>query len=387
MVDKPRILVISFSNIAKDARVLRQLSVVKEFGEVTTLGYGPHPVNTMTHLQVPDGLASLPQTISGVAKLAFRRLAAAELAAPGAQWGLEALAGQKFDVVIANDARALPLAFACKGKAKIWVDLHEWAPEERTQILVWRLLVKPLMVHICRKYLPQVDAATTVGGKIAELYAQNFGIRPRLMRNAPRYVELAPSAVDKNTLRLVHSGGAVAGRNIEATIDAVKELGDKASIDFYLIPANDGGKYLGELRARADGAENICFHEPVAPADLPRTLNQYDVGVFWIPPFNTNARFTLPNKIFDFIQARLALAIGPTVEMVDILKHYDCGVVAADFTKEAIVESLRSLTPEKIAHFKENSARAAQELNFEKEAEAARDILREFLTDEGAKSS
>ncbi|MDO5034503.1 MAG: hypothetical protein Q4E01_03850 [Actinomycetaceae bacterium] len=379
MVNRPEILLISFSDIHKDARVLRQLSVVKEFGAVTTVGYGEKPTDATHHISIPADRPSLPQTPLGVLALGVRALDFAELRAPGAKYALAKLKGQHFDIVISNDARALPLAFAVNNGAPVWADLHEWAPEERTHVLSWRLLVAPLMKHVCKKYLPQVAEATTVGDQIAELYEQHFGVKPKLMRNTPRYAELEPSETAGDKIRMVHSGGAVYGRNLEATIDVAKSLQDNFSLDLYLIPANDGGKYLAELKDRAAGAPNVTFHDPVTPDQLPATLNQYDLGVFWIPPFNTNARLTLPNKLFDFIQARLALAVGPTIEMVNVLKQYENGIISDSFEHSDIVESLKNLTPEDIRRMKENSARAATDLNFEKESEVGRDILRRLL--------
>ena len=90
-VPRPNLLVISLSPIHRDARVLRQLSVVAEFGHVTTVGFGPRPEGADEHFQVPDGLSTLPQTPLGIAKLGLRRLRAAELDAPASQWVLTAL--------------------------------------------------------------------------------------------------------------------------------------------------------------------------------------------------------------------------------------------------------------------------------------------------------
>ena len=121
------------------------------------------------------------------------------------------------------------------------------------------------------------------------------------------------------------------------------------------------------------------FHDPVKPAELPKTLNQYDEGVFWIPPFNTNARLTLPNKLFDFVQARLAIAVGPTVEMVDVVKKYNLGIVSKGFSVEEIVASLNTLNPERIVNYKQAVDYAATDLCFEKDAAVARKILTDLL--------
>ncbi|MDC4232638.1 hypothetical protein M3T53_02770 [Actinomyces sp. B33] len=376
----PRILDLSFSPLTRDARVLRQLSVVSEFAEVTTCGYGPATPYSHDHVEIPADAPSLPQTPRGVVDLALRRHRASDLAAPGSAAVLDRLAMRRFDLVIANDARALPLAHAVADGAPIWADLHEWAPEERTHVIAWRLLVAPWIDSVCRRYLPLTAAQTTVGTRIAALYEERYGVRPLLMRNAAPYADLAPSPVAPDgPLRLVHSGAAIPGRGLDAMIDAVLTAGDSFRLDLYLVAGGDRGAHLRDLRARAAGCERVVFHDPVPPAALPATLNAYDVGVFWIPPTTTNARLTLPNKLFDFVQARLALAVGPSIEMAEIVGEHRLGVVSDGFEVERIVDSLRTLTPQRVAAFKEASHRAAPALSFEHEAQTARRILSDLL--------
>jgi glycosyltransferase involved in cell wall biosynthesis len=257
--------------------------------------------------------------------------------------------------------------------------MHEWAPEERTHILSWRLLVAPLMDHLCRIYLPRSAAVTTVGAEIARLYRSRYGVETEIVRNAPPYVELSPSPMAPDRIRLVHSGGAVAGRNLEGIIDCLSRLDDRFTLDFYLVTGGGGERYLQSLRDRAEGDDRIRFHDPVAPAQLPATLNAYDVGVYWMPPTHTNARLALPNKLFDFVQARLAVAIGPTIEMQRIVGEYGLGVVSDDFTVDACVRSLAALTAEDVAQCKHNAGAAARPLSFEQDAEVSRSIVRRLL--------
>ena len=379
-VTEPSILLISLSPIDRDSRVLRQLSVVAEFGRVTTVGYGPRPEGSDEHIEVPEELKTLPQTPGGVARLALRRMRAAELAAPAVQWTLKALEGRRFDAVVANEARILALAEAVAHGAPIWADMHEWAPEERTHILSWRLLVAPFVDHLCREYLPRCAAVTAVGGRIAELYEERYGVPTQLMRNSSRRQELSPSPVSEDRVRLVHSGSAVLGRNLELMIDAVAALPERFTLDLYLVPANDGGAYMRTLRARAEGSSRVRFHDPVPPADLPRVLNQYDLGVFWIEPFNTNARLTLPNKLFDFVQGRLGVAVGPSEEMAPVVREHGLGPIAAGFALEQCIASLQGITAEQLRTWKEHSDAASVPLSFETDAEVARGIMRDLLS-------
>lgn len=379
-MSEKQILVISFSNIAKDARVLRELSAISPFGHVTSIGYGSKPDFVDEHLQIADRYPSLPQTPLGVLKLALHMHKAAELAAPGNKEAIRLLGDRTFDAVVANDARALPLAFHVARGKPIWADMHEWAPAERTHVTSWRLLVAPLMTHICKKYLPKCQAVSTVGQEIIKLYDKNFGVRPTLIRNAAPFADLTPSQNPTDgPIRLVHSGGAVPGRALETTINAVAAAGKRFTLDLYLVPANDGGKYLRKLKILAQESDNIFFREPVKPAELPQVLNRYDVGVFWIPPFNMNARYTLPNKIFDFIQARLAIAVGPTKEMANIVEEFQVGVVSSGFSNENIVETLRSLNRDQIIEFKQNTNTAAKKLCFENEAKNIKQIMKSLL--------
>lgn len=375
------ILVITFSDIPKDARVLRQLSVVREFGHVTTLAYGEKAEFADEHLRIDSSLPSLPQTPAGVAALAAHRFRTAERLIPAAKQGLKLVGNRKFDAIIANDARALPLGMAIAGDdTPVWADLHEWAPEERTQLLSWRLLVAPLMRDICKTYLPSTAAQTTVAGHIAQLYQKHFGVTPSVMRNAPAWQDLEPSPVSDDKIRLVHSGSAVPGRSIDKMIEAVKALDDRFSLDFYLTTAGDGGKYLQTLKDVAGGDPRIRFNDPVKPAELPATLNSYDVGIFWIPPTNTNARLSLPNKFFDFVQARLAVAVGPSIEMAELVRKHSLGVVSERFEVSSITQTLSSLDSQKVRSFKAQAHTHSKELSFDNEAKVARGILKRMLS-------
>ena len=77
----------------------------------------------------------------------------------------------------------------------------------------------------------------------------------------------------------------------------------------------DGGAYWEKLRSLAAGSERITFHDAVRPHELPATLNAYDVGVYSVPLITTNHRYMLPNKFFDFVQARLAVVFSPSEEI------------------------------------------------------------------------
>jgi hypothetical protein len=143
----------------------------------------------------------------------------------------------------------------------------------------------------------------------------------------------------------------------------VLQAGTSMTLDFYLA-ANDPA-YLESLKERAAGAANITFHEPVPFTELVATLNTYDVGLHILAPTNFNNAYALPNKFFEYVQARLGLIIGPSPEMMRILRERDLGAVTADFTAEALAEVLRGLDRATVETWKKDSDAAARDLSAE----------------------
>lgn len=374
-----QILCISLSEITRDARVLRQIALLAEFGEVTTVGFGEHPPGVAVHFQVPSNLTTLPQTPLGVLKLALRAHRSAECSSPAASWVLAQDIRGPWDLVVANEARVLDLANRLADGAPVWADLHEWAPGERTQIASWRLLVAPFMDYLCDKYLSTVSMSTTVSRGIIDLYDRHYGVRPLFMPNSGSYREIAARQSGDDVVRCVHSGAAQKGRALDTLVRVFRGLPDRFLLDLYLVPTDDGG-YLEELKKAAEGCQRINFRRPVDAHLLPEVLSQYDLGVHWIPSnINLNNRFALPNKFFDYIQARIGIAIGPSDEMVRELRRYGLGVVAESFDPEDLAKSLLNLDAAKLNNFKENAAKAAKELSFEAQAVPVREALADLL--------
>lgn len=376
---RPSILCVSFSDINRDARVLRQIEVLAEFGDVTTVAYGDKPAGATDHLEVDEGLPSLPQTLAGVALLTMHRYDQVELSAPAMREVIRLVGDRKFDLVVANEGRSMGVAYHVAKGAPVLADMHEWAPEERAHVRVWRLLVKPFIFHQCAKYLPKMAGRLVVNDSIGKLYHDRFGVDLRTVRNTGPYRDVQPTEVEDGRIRLVHSGGAVPGRNIEALIESVHELPEKFTLDLYLVPARDGGKYLDTLRALIADNTRITLHPPVRPHELVDTLSAYDVGVFSLPPLTPNHRFMLPNKIFDFVQARLAVVFNSSPETDRLINEYDLGAIAPGFDAAAMRDTLAKLTEQDIRTFKQNSDKAAKVLNSAEDTAVIRGAVAELL--------
>lgn len=362
-----RALVLSFSDLRTDPRVRRQISLLRERFELTAVGFGCPDDAALRCLAIPGPHWTGAAKIAAAGLLAIGCNEAAYRSSRSVQAAQAALRDAHFDLIVANDIWALPLALSVKGRAKVLLDAHEYAPLEFEESLKWRFFFQRCNKYLCRHYLPLADAATTVCDGIADEYRRIFGVRMAIVHNAPHYVDLQPSGAQEGPIRLVHHGGAIPSRQLEAMIEVMRHLDERYTLDFVLVPSVP--RYLESLKAAAGGNPRIRFLDPVPMTELPRFLNRYDAGIYLLPPNNFNNRYSLPNKFFEFVQARLAIVVGPSPEMAAHVRRHDMGVVAEDFTPASFARAIAGLDRGQIARFKAQAHLAARELCFERSAE------------------
>lgn len=310
-----------------------------------------------------------PRTIGGKvlggARLLARRYDRLYWTHPAHVIASERLGRVDVDVVVANDLNALPVAIRL-GRPVVF-DAHEYAPGQFADIAWWRLLIAPYSRWLSRHYIPQAASMTTVSTGIADAYQRDAGVRSTVVTNAPPYAGLAPTPVHE-PIRILHHGGAQPGRGLEEMVRVGHLLDERFTLDFVLVEASPG--YRDQLIRQSKRNPRIRFLEPWPMGSLVERANDYDIGMFLLPPINVQRRFALPNKFFEFVQARLAIAIGPSPEMASIVEGRACGIVADDFAPETLAAAIRGLTTSSIATFKEASDVAARELSAESNREA-----------------
>lgn len=362
---RPTLLVMSFSDISRDARVLKQVRMFSAGYRVLTCGYGPTPEGSSWHLQIPDELKQWRLDKSLVLSRRYRR----------AYWEQEVVAWvvaqrlPRTDVILSDDVDTVPLALSLEPRGGVHADLHEYAPRQKEDRPAWRLFVAPYLRWICRTYVTRADSVTTVGHGLAREYLREFGIRAEVVTNAAPYQELSPTRTGQ-PLRIVHSGGAMPSRRLDLMIEAMADTAIDATLDMYLVPSDPG--YVEQLRERAAQLPpgRVRVHDAVPYRDLHEVLNGYDVGVFVCPPTTFNLANALPNKVFDFVQARLALVVSPTPEMRDLVEDHELGAVTAGFSAADLARTLRGLDADTVRAAKSRSDHHAHALSAEQQSAA-----------------
>lgn len=394
-----KILYIAFRNLKYDSRVSRQLEYLSSNSdfEITCICWGKVELSGVRFIEIGRKPSFFSKVITGF-KLLFRAYDNLKYYNFGKDTDkFERLESQ--DLIIASDVMTLPYAFSLKEKwqadTKVLFDAREYYFNRMFYSLPYKYLVKPYIYKTLDKLVPLCEGFTTVGPKIAELYEKRYKKKPTVILNVPKFSELKPARIGgDDRIKLVHVGVADSFRSVEDLIYMIPALDERYELHLYLImrgqrytkdlPGNYKEDYYKGLKTMIEETAKgrIKLHKPVAESKLISTLNSFDIGLIQLKGDNINFRLSLPNKFFQYIQARLMTVTFPfSVEVTKIVKQYELGIITGGFSYEEMVEVLNRLTPEEIMKYKENADRVAKKFSSEsfrdKYLRIVEDILKE----------
>lgn len=371
-----KVLLISFSPIRRDPRVMRQVRLLESMSELTVAGFGEAPDARAEFVAIHKEPSSVLRKLFWGLKLLVGAHESFYWNQPHVAQALASLQSLHSDVLIANDLSALPLALRLARGKPVVFDAHEYAPGEHDNQMLWRWTLGRFNRAFCRRYLHQASSMLTVCQGIAQEYATHYGVRPLVLHNAPAFQKLSPAPLDKDHIRMIHHGVASSARHLEVMIEMMSHLDERFTLDFMLMESEPG--YLAQLQGMARGDSRIRFVAPVAMPQICASINPYDLGVYLLPPDNFNHRHALPNKFFEFVQARLAVAIGPSPEMASLVRQYGCGIVSDSFDPQDLAQCLSALDRPTLDRMKWSADKAAHALCFENEGRVLADEVKRW---------
>ncbi|WP_343636894.1 glycosyltransferase [Fluviicola sp.] len=360
---KRQVLIFSNRKVSSAPRILREIEALKDH-------FGIHLT----------GEEAVFQTEHAYSCIYDFRSTADKLKSKSAQWLKQVerspsysrigkyIRENNISLVIFHEPNFLSLALALKKKygVKIIFNAHEYHPQEFEDLPGWLETEGIYFTELYRSCLPQFDLVINVCESIRLKCLEEFKADSIVIPNAASLKELSVQSNTGFPVRMIHHGVNLPSRKVENMIEIAARLGANYSLDLMLTSVNGNESYDEAIRKKIAETPNVSWKKPVAIHQICSEINPYDIGLFYLEPTNFNYRYALPNKLFEFIQARLAIAISPSPEMKNLVQKYELGVCADDFSINSMVEKISALSREAIQRFKQNSDQAAHLENTEK---------------------
>ena len=262
-------------------------------------------------------------------------------------------------------------------------DSHEYFTE--VPELVSRPKVQRVWKRIEEYVVPKLPEMITVCQSIAELFHEKYGIKVHVIRNIPmRKMLPAPASreevgLDPNKHILVLQGSGInIHRGSEELVDAMAYLND---CQLVIIGGGDVLPILKE-KVKANNSDDRVKFFPRMPYQKMMAITQLaELGFTLDKDTNLNYRFSLPNKLFDYIQAGVPIVASHLTEIERIITHYNIGTFIENHDPKTIALTIQNtLNDEKsLELWKNNLNVAAQELCWENEQQTLLSIYSHYI--------
>lgn len=351
--------ILSLRNMETAPRIIREIKALETDFELVLIGNpgksGKHPVHSIYSFRTLfDKLMSRIDQLRNLKKVRYSRLSSFILQ-------------QKIRVLIIHEPVFFPIAVRLKKEhgIRIVFNAHEYHPLEFEDLPGWLETEGKNYTELYRKYGHEFDLFINVCESIRLKCLEEFNLDSLVIPNAAFESKIPPSRNEQTPIRLIHHGALLPGRKIEKMISIVQEAGERFSLDIMVVPNPGAMEYHQLLKDLCSKTSNVRLIEPVSFNEIVPFINQYDAGMYLLEPSNFNNFHALPNKLFEFIQAKLAIIVSPSPEMSRLVTNYRIGWVAADFSTGSMIDILKNLTLQDIQACKENTLKAAASENAE----------------------
>ena len=292
----------------------------------------------------------------------------------------------KVDVFVSNDLDTLPanyLASRIKRKALVY-DSHEYFTE--VPELIGRPVVKAIWTWLEKFLVPKVSAAYTVCDSIAEVYCDLYKVDFKVVRNLPvcsaaekiTHPMTSSHRMSNSSKIILYQGALNMGRGIEAAIRSMQYLEEA---ELWLVGDGDLTAQLKELVVEMKLESKVKFLGRLPLHQLHEVTRQADLGISLEEDLGLNYRFALPNKLFDYIQARVPVLVSNLPEMRHIVEHYQIGAIAETHQRKELAGLIKValFDQEKRQTWKLNLPLAAAELCWQNEEKVLQDIYFPYM--------
>lgn len=258
-------------------------------------------------------------------------------------------------------------------------DAHEYYTG--TPSLAKRRFVRSIWKFIERMILPQLKFMITVNASIASLYNREYGVKPVVVHNysmhwSGKAISRSELGIPEDDLLCVLQGtGINEGRGGKEAIEAVTMID---GVHLLVIGRGDSVVEMRSMVFDLDLAERVTFLSVMPWNDMMSYSAMCDAGLSLDGSSCPNSRLSLPNKIFDYMEAGLAIISTDLPEIASVIRISECGILIPGNSPAEIASAMRELRDNRLLlqQLRENSLTGRSAWSREKEDSSVMELYR-----------
>ena len=288
----------------------------------------------------------------------------------------------KTDLFYANDLDTLaPMFLLSKLKKKPLIyDSHELfceVPElkaSRIKKAIWQKLEGYI--------IPKLKTCITVNDSIAKIYEAKYNVPFYIIRNISDFDQtfipksrVQLSLPEDKKIILLQGAGINVDRGAEELIDAMEFVQNAV---LYIIGSGDVWENLKQKVSFNKSIQNkVVLINKLPKSELINYTFNADIGLSIDKNTNLNYLYSLPNKIFDYIQAEIPILASRLPEIENIILQYKIGDFIDDHNPKTIANKLNEmLYSQQLSSYKKYLAIAKKEITWKSEKEKLLTIIK-----------
>ena len=288
----------------------------------------------------------------------------------------------KTDLFYANDLDTLaPMFLLSKLKKKPLIyDSHELFCEvpELKDSKIKKAIWQKLEGYI----IPKLKTCITVNDSIAKIYEAKYNVPFYIIRNISDFDQsfipksrVQLSLPEDKKIILLQGAGINVDRGAEELIDAMEFVQNAV---LYIIGSGDVWENLKQKVLFNKNIQNkVVLINKLPKSELINYTFNADLGLSIDKNTNLNYLYSLPNKIFDYIQAEIPILASRLPEIENIILQYKIGDFIDDHNPKTIANKLNEmLYSQQLSSYKKYLAIAKKEITWKSEKEKLLTIIK-----------
>jgi glycosyltransferase involved in cell wall biosynthesis len=232
---------------------------------------------------------------------------------------------------------------------------------------------------------PHLKNVMTVSDSIAERYEKEYSILPVTIRNcavgsieSSKYSKPELGINPGHLLLILQGAGIKTDRGGEELIEAISITEE---VSLLIVGSGDILQLLKEKVKISGLNDRVKFIPKIPCLDLMKYTRSADAGLSLDKNTNLNHVFSLPNKLFDYINAGIPVVASDLVEIKKILVGHNCGIIIPEVSPSEISKAVKKLRddPSLLAELKHNAVIASMSVNWEIESVKVRAFYKDVL--------